>query len=559
LRWDWFQTADGIVISLFVKGRSEDQVAIRGTPPTASSPQRTLSVDIETDGGRLEKTFQLAGEIVSAVIRVAKPKVEVKIAKARPGVQWPALEADGSVEAPVAVATAVPSAPKQKGPPRARNWDQVNWDQIVRDVEDEEGLRESTEAALFSAMHRLAPPQTKVALEALSGKGQLTNSAWEREVEGVIALGQQLFLRSSGTDVARGAEKVGGGPLQVADSALRDGRTDDAAAALLSLLERPPLSPAHVHGVGVARLASGNFCGARDAWRMGTEIFPDDPRLRDEVEAEKVYNKPFEKYSITPRTKADFREIPGKGISRQGEFLGDGVWVSAKPVLSVKECEALIKAAESVASEQGGWRSDRHVHPTTDIAARRIPSAMTVWEKIRDAWVAPGLVALYPETLPKAEMLRVYDAFLAVYSADPGGQRGLERHRDQAELTCVLHLSDPSSYEGGGTHFDSVRDEPVKPPQGCISLFRGLHHRGVPVTAGRRYIFTQFLYADMWAGREDEKKKAWYDKAKEAEKAEEAKKEAEEKKKEAEKKEWAEKKKKEAEERAEIAKHWDGK
>jgi hypothetical protein len=91
------------------------------------------------------------------------------------------------------------------------------------------------------------------------------------------------------------------------------------------------------------------------------------------------------------------------------------------------------------------------------------------------------------------------------YEFDPsgGGQAGLEEHEDGSPWSFVIPLNPPREYEGGGTQFVALESKPLFRPakEGHAVMFSGQNrHRGVPITAGRRYVLAGFL---TWAGVPD--------------------------------------------------------
>lgn len=89
------------------------------------------------------------------------------------------------------------------------------------------------------------------------------------------------------------------------------------------------------------------------------------------------------------------------------------------------------------------------------------------------------------------------DCFIVRYEAS--GQPGLGAHRDDSELSINLLLSDPASFEGGGTAFADAdaADPTVRPQRGeMLTHFGRLMHEGRPTTGGApRYILAGFVRA----------------------------------------------------------------
>jgi len=97
-----------------------------------------------------------------------------------------------------------------------------------------------------------------------------------------------------------------------------------------------------------------------------------------------------------------------------------------------------------------------------------------------------------------AAELHYMDLFLVRYDGDTGGaQRGLMPHRDRSLLSFNLLLSDPSSFDGGGTAFDALGGEEhaVRPEHiGDLTMHPGkARHAGVQITRGTRYVLVGFV------------------------------------------------------------------
>eukprot|EP00747_Dinoflagellata_sp_TGD_P028158 gnl/TRDRNA2_/TRDRNA2_133072_c1_seq2.p1 gnl/TRDRNA2_/TRDRNA2_133072_c1~~gnl/TRDRNA2_/TRDRNA2_133072_c1_seq2.p1 ORF type:complete len:169 (+),score=19.92 gnl/TRDRNA2_/TRDRNA2_133072_c1_seq2:154-660(+) len=103
--------------------------------------------------------------------------------------------------------------------------------------------------------------------------------------------------------------------------------------------------------------------------------------------------------------------------------------------------------------------------------------------------------------------LWLQDCFLVKYEA--AGQAGLDSHCDDSELSFNLLLSDPASFEGGGTAFTHAEPEEltVQPAQGeVITQFGIVSHEAKPIVKGTRYILAGFvraaplakLWREMW-------------------------------------------------------------
>ena len=94
------------------------------------------------------------------------------------------------------------------------------------------------------------------------------------------------------------------------------------------------------------------------------------------------------------------------------------VYTSVKPVLSAKECEQVVLAAEAHAAAHG-WTTKRHIaYPTHDLPAEALGAAGELLKK-------RVLQKLLPELASRFELstaaLGIQDMFVAKYSVLPGG------------------------------------------------------------------------------------------------------------------------------------------
>ena len=162
-------------------------------------------------------------------------------------------------------------------------------------------------------------------------------------------------------------------------------------------------------------------------------------------------------------------------------------------VASAAECEWVVAEAErSAGLRRGGW-SDAGHHDrfkTHDVIVAD-NNALREWldSKLRDA-VWPALAAQFGLSV---DDLWLMDAFIVKY--EPSGQSSLASHIDDSELSFNIALSDPSSFQGGGTSF-AAAGQTVRPQQGeMVSHFGRVFHAGEPVTEGTRHILAGFVCA----------------------------------------------------------------
>ena len=119
--------------------------------------------------------------------------------------------------------------------------------------------------------------------------------------------------------------------------------------------------------------------------------------------------------------------------------------------------------------------------------------------------------------------LRVKEAFVVKYDAgkpvaggpeptgsaqggaEPPRQAGLEFHRDGTLLNCVVLLSGPSDFEGGGTMFAPPVGRTYRTGRGdCLCSCGQLLHGAAAVTRGVRYVMIAFIDEMMSAPEEED-------------------------------------------------------
>ena len=172
-------------------------------------------------------------------------------------------------------------------------------------------------------------------------------------------------------------------------------------------------------------------------------------------------------------------------------------------LLSVEACDALVATADACAADVGGWAprtpdrgnaggTKHRRYATTDVALERIEARgdATYRAALRDT-VLPAVAAIW-RLDPRR--LGVSEAFVVKYSA--GAQNSLDLHTDSSRFSLNILLSAEDAFAGGGTYFEAL-DRTEKPRQGGALIHEGdLKHRGMPITAGDRYILVAFIEYD---------------------------------------------------------------
>jgi hypothetical protein len=173
-------------------------------------------------------------------------------------------------------------------------------------------------------------------------------------------------------------------------------------------------------------------------------------------------------------------------------FSDDDVYL-VTPVFTPVQCSTILEQLRTLQ-----WEDDRHLgkYKTTDLplTAIAVPEIelmirSTVFERL----LRPLAEKFYGSSfLP--EHLRYRDVFFVRYStATPQSQTSLPVHTDGSSFSFNVLLSDPSSFGGGGTFFETC-GRTVNPSQGCALAHSGkIRHAGATITSGERYLLVGFI------------------------------------------------------------------
>ena len=158
--------------------------------------------------------------------------------------------------------------------------------------------------------------------------------------------------------------------------------------------------------------------------------------------------------------------------------------VHIKNKLSNEECNSLIEIAE----KSNKWTTKRHsYYPTHDVPVSDLPEAQSITEKLLNS-IPSDLVNGYSLNNPKVSY---QDLFIVKYSLD--GQSHLNMHRDVSILSFVLQLNPNTDFDEGGTYYKH-HNKTIRADIGDIVYHCGkIHHSGVKITRGVRYILAGFL------------------------------------------------------------------
>jgi hypothetical protein len=177
---------------------------------------------------------------------------------------------------------------------------------------------------------------------------------------------------------------------------------------------------------------------------------------------------------------------------------GNEIFQTAKPIISVKECEELVtEAREAIfrGLKEGRSDPDPDGQPTnSELGEARVSTL----PKAR-AWLETKMrEELFPLLQSRfgvpAEDLCLYDALIIGYGCFGGDSRSQPVHRDASLLSLNVALSPPSNYQGGGTYVEGVRDSPrIEMEQGSVMCHAGgAPHAGRGTTSGERWVLVLF-------------------------------------------------------------------
>lgn len=202
VRHEWFQTADTVTFSFYIKNRTQDQVQIATEP-------RSLELTIKLDNG---SDFQLTHEPLFAeidpsrtAVAIKQPKVEVVLYKKIPGIHWAALELVTEEAKAAALTTAappvaaLPATQAQLAYPNSKGKD---WSKFKTEFDDkdkpghlsgDEGLNK-----LFQDIYRNASEENRRAMmkSYTESGGTVLSTNWEdvgkRRVDGEAPKGMEM-------------------------------------------------------------------------------------------------------------------------------------------------------------------------------------------------------------------------------------------------------------------------------------------------------------------------------------------------------------------------------
>ena len=157
-------------------------------------------------------------------------------------------------------------------------------------------------------------------------------------------------------------------------------------------------------------------------------------------------------------------------------------------------CRWMINQYETFATNNGGWKTDRHkFFPTTDLPADVLEHVFSFILTSFKETISPRIIEAYNfnSAIGTNIVFKLNDIFIVKY--DESSQRSLALHTDNSTLTVNILLSDSlTEFSGGGTRFEDGMTVLLR--QGDMLIHGGrVRHEGLPITQGKRYILVFFL------------------------------------------------------------------
>jgi ankyrin repeat protein len=221
---------------------------------------------------------------------------------------------------------------------------------------------------------------------------------------------------------------------------------------------------------------------------------------------------------FAPPPAEDILELDGEGAFAGGSVISSTVAVewdgasmpSALPaglrerlarvrlvqLASAAECEHVIREAEAHAARHGGWNAKGHHdnYKTTDIEVTEVPAVLSWLNAKLEHVIWPHMADHFD--LPQ-HAFWLQDCFIVKYEL--GGQAELTMHQDGSEVTFQVLLSDPRTFEGGGTYFEAAGATLHLEQGQMITHYGQTFHAGLPLHRGVRYLLVGLVRVRLLA------------------------------------------------------------
>lgn len=263
-----------------------------------------------------------------------------------------------------------------------------------------------------------------------------------------------------------------------------------AEGLMKRVLETKPSSLEAYHALGAIALSKGNFLAAQRIWQSA----PRTSTLHAGLDLQWAKLKAYRYLEKDVRQK---KESPRADVPLSREIVPQQAFVGQ--IVDATTCQRILEWVNALDSAE--WTSNRHYAvPTRDVPVHSVPPLLNWFVEWMDTCMIPLLASQFGTSLN----YYVHDAFCVCYDAGKSSNY-LPIHVDESTHSFVVALN--QDYVGGGTYF-SKTDSTVLLRTGEVLCFRGniLEHGGEPVTSGKRYILTGFLYLDNGCNSNDEER-----------------------------------------------------
>ena len=287
---------------------------------------------------------------------------------------------------------------------------------------------------------------------------------------------------------------------RLADLAMQQARFEDASKLHNCILQTFPNDGEALHAKAASYLGrassisftsqghcNGNFLKAQRLWKIASELSPRHPEISIQMTKQHVYKTLIfdeeEGGSETDSTLSFASYLEGK------------CFLTTEQVISIKECQDVIRSAEQYATTSGWTTSRHHEVPTTDLPLHELVDLHSWFYQRWNATIRPLLRMQFQLKSKKLNRdIFLHDAFVVRYDTDR--QRYLPPHYDESTHSFIISLN--SDFKGGGTYMHPL-GKTLSPSVGGMLTFSGgeILHSGDPTVCGVRYILAAFCYVDV--------------------------------------------------------------
>jgi len=182
-------------------------------------------------------------------------------------------------------------------------------------------------------------------------------------------------------------------------------------------------------------------------------------------------------------------DVPPEDFAHAFHFPLDLIKVTKSPLFSREECAKVVAAAEAEDVHLNEYVSGKYKLGGDWLI--NLPHTLKWFNQALESEIFPALAKLFPEVIRGPEVLRAHSVAMLKYNSS---HPRTDVHVDNGILALTLALSPQQAYEGGGTFFEHMGDEPLLMDAGHATFRPGsVRHGGHTVTRGERYIIGAFI------------------------------------------------------------------